>query len=258
MEDTATPALEAGETAIVETPAVEETTEGQPVEGQPAEAEAEDAEEKRSRSQERRERRKARMEQLRQDAEAAQKRLERLERAAQGEKEPSEAEFADLTEYAIAKAAWKLQQGTIARERDEVSEAAKAAQAERARELAASYQDQIAEAKGRYVDFDAVVNNPRVYIAPHVAELVISSDQAADLAYAVASKPDLAARISSLPPIEAARELGRLEASLTAPRRVTSSAPPPITPVSARSQAGKNPADMSYEEYKAWRKRGSR
>jgi hypothetical protein len=57
------------------------------------------------------------------------------------------------------------------------------------------------------------------------------------LAYHLGANPKEAERISRLPPLLQAKEIGRIEAKLAAdpPTKKTSSAPSPISPVTARS-----------------------
>lgn len=233
----------------------DDDTEGQE-ENPPAEPDEDKGEDK-SRSKERRERRKAHMERLEREAREAREGLERLRRAAEGESEPKEADFTDFTEYSIAKAAWRIDRQRVARESDGVTERAAAIETERRRALAESYREQVADAKPRYRDFDAVVNNPSVLIAPHIADMVMESDLGADLAYALASQPDEAARISRMNPVAAAREIGRLEASIMRPKpRFETNAPPPVKPVNARGAGAKSPEHLSYAEYKKAREAG--
>jgi hypothetical protein len=248
-------------------------TEGQAaeVEEEQPEGEAAETEEKKSKAAERRARDKALKERLRAErdealsrAEAAEARAERIRNAGKSDTPPQEKDFADYSEYIAAKAVYAAASKAAERDASWVQEEAdterKRAEQISAQEkqiVAAHWQAQVAEAKGRYADWDAVVYNPNAPIPPGVAEIVMAADNAADVAYHIASQPKLAAEIARLPPIEAARAIGRIEATLTLPRpRTQSSAPPPVTPVKAGAAATPDPAKMSYAEYVAARKAG--
>ena len=229
-------------------------------EDQPAGKEAAKADpdpDDKTRSQERRERRKAHMDQLKREADEAREKIARLRKAAEGETEPKETDFEDLTEYAIAKAAWKLSSKAAAREESEAAERAKAAEDRQTAARREAWLETVAASRDKYQDFEAVVNNPNVQIARHVADLIVESDLGPDLAYSIASNPAEAARISALEPLAAAREIGRLEATLSraAPPR-QSKAPPPIKPVNAGGSAARDPSEMTATEYRAWREQG--
>jgi hypothetical protein len=181
-------------------------------------------------------------------------RLERIKRAAESDAEPKPSDYDDPSDYSAAKAVWNHSQRMDARDLSEATNIASTAEAERERVLTEDFVDQSREASARYADYDRVVNNPRVTIAPHVARMIIESDRSADLAYAVASDPDRAAYISRLNPVAAARELGRIEASIQAPPpKRTSQTPPPIRPVTPSAPAAKSVEDMSFAEYRAQR-----
>ena len=70
-----------------------------------------------------------------------------------------------------------------------------------------------------------------------MAESIQSSDNGPDLAYWLGSNPKEAERISRLSPLMQAKEIGRIEARVAdnPPVKKTTSAPTPISPVTARS-----------------------
>ena len=238
-----------------------ENTEGQ--EDPPA-----SEEEKTSAAKERRERRKAHEQKLREDTEAARRdaehwraRAERLKNTS-GEP-PKEAEFSDPIEYAAALGAYKARQSSVTSDAALLDEDAKAADAkaaalegERLRQRQEVYAEDREQAKARYADLDqvlAVAANP-AFVSNDLAMMVLESDQPVDLAYHLGKNPALALQLSQMHPISAARELGRIEASLSRPQQKTqTAAPPPVTPIRGRATPGRNPETMSYAEYKAWR-----
>jgi hypothetical protein len=70
-----------------------------------------------------------------------------------------------------------------------------------------------------------------------MAETIKASDLGPDLAYWLGSNPKEADRISRLSPLAQAKEIGKIEAKLSndPPVKRTTSAPAPISPVTARS-----------------------
>jgi hypothetical protein len=70
-----------------------------------------------------------------------------------------------------------------------------------------------------------------------MAHTIQASDIGPDVIYWLGSNPKEANRIAQLPPILQAKEIGKLEATLTSnpPVKRTSTAPAPIAPVTARS-----------------------
>jgi hypothetical protein len=100
-----------------------------------------------------------------------------------------------------------------------------------------SYHEREEEARGKYDDFEQVAYNPKLTITNVMAEAIQSSDIGPELAYYLGSNPKDADRISRLAPLSQAKEIGKIEAKLATdpPMRKTTSAPAPISPVSARS-----------------------
>jgi hypothetical protein len=100
-----------------------------------------------------------------------------------------------------------------------------------------SYHDLEEEARNKYDDFEQVAYNPKLTITTSMAETIQSSDIGPELAYYLGSNPKDAERISRMSPLGQAREIGRIEAKLVSepPTKKTTSAPQPISPVTARS-----------------------
>jgi hypothetical protein len=100
-----------------------------------------------------------------------------------------------------------------------------------------SYQDLEEEARVKYDDFEQVAYNPKLPITNVMAETIQSSDIGPELAYYLGSNPKDAERISRMTPLSQAKEIGKIEAKLAAepPVKRTTSAPAPISPVTARN-----------------------
>lgn len=241
-------------------------------EPEPDEGEEDDKKPKRETAKERRERDKAYKQKLRTEAEEARAAREEAEQKRKrileaGEKEvaPEEKDFEDYTEYVAAKAVWKHAQQAAKREVDEADTAAEQArqkeqaiQEQERQLLQQHWQEQTQAAQEKYQDFKEVVGAQGLFpTGSHLPDLVMSSDVAADLAYAVASDRVLHDNLLRMSPIEASRELGRIEARLSAPPpRTQSNAPEPISPVRPKASASKDASKMSYAEYKAARQAG--
>lgn len=263
-EETEVAPSEATETPVVEIPAGEE--EGQ-AESQPAEAvEAEEKADEKSESQRRRERRKAHEQRLREEAETARREAETLRKRlaampSQGD-QPKESDYTDFSEYQAELAAYKAVKALAERDKGAVEAEAKQhdslaeqAEAQRKQERIVAFHESREDARTRYADFEQVFD--AAYIPQHVADLVIESDMPADVAYHLGKNPALARSISQMPPLAAARELGRIEAQIAMPKAKTvTSAPPPISPVTAKGTAAKDPDNMSVAEWRKAREAG--
>jgi hypothetical protein len=100
-----------------------------------------------------------------------------------------------------------------------------------------AYQEREEQAREKYDDFEQVAYNPKLPITAVMAETIQASDAGPDVAYYLGSNPKEADRISRLTPFLQAKEIGKIEAKLAAdpPVKRTTTAPQPITPVSART-----------------------
>ena len=100
-----------------------------------------------------------------------------------------------------------------------------------------SYQEREEAARDKYDDFEQVAYNPKLPITDVMAETIQSSDIGPELAYYLGSNPKDAERISRMTPLAQAKEIGKIEAKLVndPPVKRTTSAPAPISPVTARS-----------------------
>ena len=226
--------------------------------------------EEKSEAQKRRERRRAqeiRQQEAAKQAQEAATRLERIKAAANGV-EPKESDFSDIGEYWAAKGAWnyarqsaQFQVAEVAEQAEQAKAVAEAQRAAQQMARQADFQQDAADARTRYQDFDAalqVAANPQ-FVSRDLSEMVLESDQPADLAYYLGKNPQEAVRLSSLPPTLAARELGKLEARLVAsPPKIASTAPPPINPVRASGTPVMDASKMSVADYAAWRASGGK
>lgn len=163
---------------------------------------------------------------------------------------PTADQFNDYAEFVEALTEWKATEKVNAALSQRDAKQQEAVKAD-------SWQQRAAAAKAELPDFDSVLANSTAPMSQAMAEVIKESDLGPKVAYHLAQNPDVAARLSGLSPTQAAREIGRIEASLSAPKPVpekrTTSAPTPPTPIgSGRSTVG-DPAKMSQADYLAWR-----
>ena len=107
--------------------------------------------------------------------------------------------------------------------------------------LLESYKDREEEARDRYEDFEQVAYNPNLPVTDVMAQAIQASDIGPEVIYYLGSNPKEAGRISRLPPVLQAKEIGKIEVNLTTnpPVKKTSTAPAPLAPVTAtRSNSG--------------------
>jgi len=134
--------------------------------------------------------------------------------------------FASTEEYIEAVAEYKAAEKLAAREAQKQQSS-----------ILESYHDKEEEARSKYDDFEQVAYNPNLPITDVMAQTIQASEIGPDVAYHLGANPKEAERISKLSPFLQAKEIGKLEAKLAAdpPAKKTSSAPTPISPVTARS-----------------------
>ena len=165
-------------------------------------------------------------EQRKWEREQAQKQAELEARRAMPVNPPAPDDFDNAARYAEALAEQKAQE--MLRQREAAQQQAK---------LLETYHEKEEDARGRYDDFEQVAYNPSLPVTDVMAQSIQASDTGPDIIYWLGSNPKEAARISNLPPILQAKEIGKIEARLAAdpPVKKTSTAPAPIAPVTARS-----------------------
>jgi len=110
-------------------------------------------------------------------------------------------------------------------------------QARQQSEILETYHEKEEEARSKYDDFEQVAYNPKLTITTVMAQSIQASEVGPEVAYYLGANPKEADRISRLAPILQAKEIGRIEAKMAndPPVKKTTSAPAPISPVTARS-----------------------
>ena len=177
--------------------------------------------------------------------------------AQQQETPPREEDFnGDYFAYLKAQAVFEARQSMRGEFEQIRTQAERERQARAEQESNASYANRVNEFRKGVSDYDDVMAEADdVPVSAAMVDVIRSSDKGPALAYWLAKNPDTATSIANMPPLLAARELGRLEASISQTKpRTESRAPSPIRPVSGRAQIQKSPDDMSMEEYMAFRR----
>jgi hypothetical protein len=137
--------------------------------------------------------------------------------------------------------------------------------------LETAVRERIEVAKTKYPDFIEVVSaDERKDVPPYIMQFMAESEQGADIAYYFGKNREELTKISKLSPIMALARLGKLETrfepkaedkSEKVETKVepkadvrTSSAPPPITPISGQGSGTVNtdPGKMSFKELRAY------
>lgn len=197
--------------------------------------------------------------------------------AAAAETEPTPDQFDDYGAYVKALTRWEAKQVTkeALTERDQT-----ASQATLEETRAANWQKGVDAAKQAHPDYDDVMAVSDVPIADHVKDLLLDSDHGPRLAYFLDRHPDVADRLNRSTPTQAAREIGRIEATFTsttpaaddtageqgaapaaakpaaaaAPKPRTTSAPAPVKPAGQGRSAVVPLEKQSMDQYVETRK----
>ena len=163
----------------------------------------------------------------------------------------------DTDKHAQAVNAWHQEQiAGMQRQQQEAQQQAYLQQ-QQAAELQ-RVQAKLAEGAQKYPDFQAKVNDPSlpslVDVNPAAFQAVMESELGADVAYYLASNPTEVYGFSQMNPVQAIRKVAQIEQMLSAKGGPAGKPPPkPPTKLKGNSEAVRNPADMSTEEYIAWR-----
>lgn len=172
---------------------------------------------------------------------------------------PNPDKFGSYDEYVEALADWKADQRVAESFKRRDAERSQAAEARAAEAKAQAWAERQSEFREATPDYDAVVGKSSVQVAPHVVDALLDSDSGPELAYHLAKHPETVKRINSLSPLAAAREIGRIEATLSNPAapqiKPASKAPAPITPVRSSAPAAVDLASANMDQYIAARRK---
>lgn len=139
--------------------------------------------------------------------------------------------------------------------REGATERAEAAEATVAFAVEQQWQLLREEARSKWADYEQVEHRVGATIPPEMVELIKESEVGADVAYHLGKNPREVTRLAQMSGKQLAKEIGRLEARLTAPRAAANVPPAPVRPVNGIAAGGSaDPGTMSMSEYAAWRK----
>ena len=110
----------------------------------------------------------------------------------------------------------------------------------------------------RYPDIEKVFTDNTLPMSPAMAETLMESEKGPEVAHYLLANREAAQRIKEMSPLAAARELGRIEATIALPqsRKQTQAPPPPSTVSGTVKGPSKSPENMNMREYAAWRASG--
>jgi len=170
--------------------------------------------------------------------------------AAQGKPDPNKYETHEA--YLDARDEWNRQQWRSEQERDRLASENTKVQKAYAERLSVFVQD--------HPDYEEVMATTEAVTTPLIEQVISTSEIGPALRYELAKNPDEALRIAKLPPIVAAKELGKLEDRIASksesekkpePKKITN-APKPIEPVSgvkAKVAKSIDDPDLSFADY---------
>lgn len=166
--------------------------------------------------------------------------------AEETEKAPREEDFnGDWGKYVAASAAFEAAKAVKDTLKADKKTANESRVAELRSEVMADFEERTESFKAKATDFDQVIGKfveSGGKLSDPVRELVIESDVGPQLAYHLAKNPAIANKLNSLPPLQAAKEIARLEDSLSRPSSKVTKAPPPLKTPSGGSSS---PVDLS-------------
>lgn len=112
------------------------------------------------------------------------------------------------------------------------------------------FNEGVAAIKERIADYDQVMDSCKIDLRKDVGDLILSSEKGPHLAYELAKNNGAKLReIQSLPPIEAARAIGRIEARLSLPQpKKQTQAPAPIKPPVGGASPSRDIASIAKSE----------
>lgn len=169
--------------------------------------------------------------------------------------EPQLDDFETLQDFQSAHTKWVVEETLSKFNKENAAERQKEAAAQYSREQAKAFAEKMESAKTFIPDYDEVIDAAGDRdIASHVRELVVESERAPELIYHFAQNQALLEDMNLMSATQAAREIGRLEATLAKPTpRKQSKAPPPVKPVKGGATATVPLAEMSMKDYAARR-----
>jgi hypothetical protein len=160
---------------------------------------------------------------------------------------PKQEDFSDVFAFEREATAYLADRRAVEREVKREAEHAQASRETARREAGADYRESIEAFFKEVPDArEVIAKGGDIPTTPHVEELIIGSTDAARLTYHLCKNPALVRELNALSPIDAARRVGQIEASLARPPQTrTTRAPAPVT--SPKGGAAPKPSPESAE-----------
>lgn len=167
---------------------------------------------------------------------------------------PKESDYPnDWFAYERAMTAYEADKRQVARQVKQRVEQSHQAEQARIQELVEDFVDHCEAVAKTLPDFKKVVSNPEYRTTDLVKRLILDAgDKAPLVSYHLAQNPKLCARVNAMSPVEAAREIGRIEGRVSLPKNTATRAPSPVNPV----KGGASPSralGKSMSDYEKWR-----
>jgi len=167
---------------------------------------------------------------------------------------PTPDKYDDYGDYVEALTDWKTEQALAKRmEQDSTRKVTETRNQ--------TFSERQVAARAVMPDYDAVVGASEAPISNHVGEAIMESDRGPELAYHFAKNPDVLMNLNGMSPTQAAREIGKLEATLptvkapVVPSKKLSTTPAPANANVTQGRATQPAlASASMDEYMAQRK----
>jgi hypothetical protein len=208
-------------------------------------------------------------EELRQERDVLRKlALEREPKPAQPEQprqpqttgEPTRDQFGTYEEFIEARAEWRADQRVEKKFKEREDADRQRTEREQHEKASADFRKRMKETAKDLSDFDEVVGGitAEAPVAKVSADALDAAENPGRMLYHLATHPDEAERIASLPMGHQAREIVKLEGKLAASPIKPSKAPEPINPVGGKSAPGDDMPDPNKnggKDWLAWRER---
>jgi hypothetical protein len=171
---------------------------------------------------------------------------------------PKLEDFPDWDAHQAATQSEVIDRTLTKREAEFAAQEAKEARQALIAEAVAAHRAREAEARQRIPDYDAKLAEYRGPMpSDFVQELMFQSDKSELFLLHIAKDADLVRDLNRMPPVEAARRIGQIEARLSYPTpKTATNAPPPMGTLKGAASATPDPSKMNFLEFKAYRESG--
>ncbi len=167
--------------------------------------------------------------------------------------EPKQEAFDDYQKYLDAKISFEVNKAKITWDRDQ----SRKAQEQTHQQKLTILHEKLEEGFRKYPDFEEIAMDRTVPITPVIMDILAESERPHDLAYYLGRNRAEAIRISRLTPIQATREIAKIEAKLDEAggdlpppsKPIIPGAPPPIRPVGSSHTVERSFEKMSQKEF---------